>query len=90
LDDLLQDYLFLVRVGAVQLVPADMRLFVTQFAQEITSALTAHGITLQLEGLSQLGQVALHQNTFRRVLLNLVHNAIDAMPQGGTLSAVGF
>jgi signal transduction histidine kinase len=89
LDDLLQDYLSLVRVGAVQLVPADMRLFVTQFAQEITSALTAHGITLQLEGLSQLGQVALHQNTFRRVLLNLVHNAIDAMPQGGTLTLQG-
>jgi two-component system, chemotaxis family, CheB/CheR fusion protein len=89
LDDLLQDYLSLVRVGAVQLVPADMRLFVTQFAQEITSALTAHGITLQPEGLSQLGQVALHQNTFRRVLLNLVHNAIDAMPQGGTLTLQG-
>ena len=89
LDDLLQDYLSLVRVGAIQLVPTDMGVFVTQFAQEMTPALAAHGITLQPVGLAQLGQVALHQNTFRRVLLNLVHNAIDAMPQGGTLTLQG-
>ena len=89
LDDLLQDYLSLVRVGAIQLVPTDMGVFVTQFAQDMTPALATHGITLQLVGLAQLGQVALHQNTFRRVLLNLVHNASDAMPQGGTLTLQG-
>ena len=89
LDDLLQDYLSLVRVGAIQLVPTDMGVFVTQFAQDMTPALASHGITLQLVGLAELGQVALHQNTFRRVLLNLVHNAIDAMPQGGTLTLQG-
>jgi PAS domain S-box-containing protein len=89
LDDLLQDYLSLVRVGAIQLVPTDMGVFVTQFAQDMTPALAAHGITLQLVGLAERGQVALHQHTFRRVLLNLVHNAIDAMPQGGTLTLQG-
>ena len=30
LDDLVQDYLTLVRVGAIELVPTDMGVFVTQ------------------------------------------------------------
>jgi two-component system, chemotaxis family, CheB/CheR fusion protein len=89
LDDLLQDYLSLVRTGAMRLVPEDLSLVVTQFAQEMTPALTAHGITLQLDGLDRLGRVSLHQNTFRRVLLNLLHNAMEAMPQGGTLTLRG-
>ena len=89
LDDLLQDYLSLVRAGAVRLVPEDLSLFVTQLAQEMTPALTAQGITLQLNGLDRLGTVSLHQNTFRRVLLNLLHNAMEAMPQGGMLTLRG-
>jgi two-component system, NtrC family, sensor kinase len=89
LDDLLQDYLSLVRVGTARLSPGDLQTVVTQLAQEMTPALAAQGITLQLDGLDQLGRVPLHQNTFRRVLLNLVHNAMEAMPQGGTLTLRG-
>lgn len=89
LDELVEDYLSLVRVGMAQLVPEDLRTFVTQCVQEMTSALAAHGITLQLDAPAQLGMVALHKNTFRRVLLNLVQNAIEAMPQGGTLTLRG-
>ena len=88
-DDILQDYLSLVRVGALQLAPVDLGRLVTQFAHEMRPALAAHGITLQLEALDQLGMVMLHPHTFRRVLVNLVHNAIDAMPQGGTLTLQG-
>jgi signal transduction histidine kinase len=89
LDDLVQDYLSLVRVGAAQLVPGDLGTVVTQCAQEMTAALAAQGITLQLDAVDQLGLVALHANTFRRVLVNLLDNARDAMPQGGTVTLRG-
>jgi signal transduction histidine kinase len=89
LDDLVQDYLSLVRVGVAQLVPGDLGPLVTQWAQEMTPALTAHGITLRLDAVDQLGRVPLHATTFRRVLVNLLDNARDAMPQGGTLTLRG-
>jgi PAS domain S-box-containing protein len=59
-DDLIQDYLSLVRVAAIQQAPGDLERLVTQLAQEMAPALAAHGITLQMEALEQLGMVALH------------------------------
>jgi signal transduction histidine kinase len=89
LDALVQDYLSLVRVGAAQLVPANLGTLVTQWAQEMTAALAARGITLQLDAVDQLGLVAVHAATLRRVLVNLLDNARDAMPQGGTITLRG-
>jgi signal transduction histidine kinase len=83
------DYLSLVRVAAIQQAPTDLGRLVTQCAQDMTSPLAAQGIMLQLEALDQLGMVALHEHTFRRALLNLMQNALDAMPQGGTLTLRG-
>ena len=88
-DDLVEDYLSLVRGSALQQAPMDLGMLVTQCAHAIRPALAAHGITLRLDALDQLGLVALHPHSFRRVLVNLVHNAIDAMPQGGTLTLQG-
>ena len=89
LDNLVQDYLSLVRVAAIQQTPVDLGRLVTELAQEMRPALAAHGITLQLEALDQLGMVALHAHTLRRALLNLVQNAMEAMPHDGTLTLRG-
>jgi PAS domain S-box-containing protein len=84
-NDLVQDYLSLARLSTLQREPQKLGAVMEELAPEMTELLLDQGMTCQLEGVESLGQVALHRNTFRRVLLNLVQNAIDAMPQGGTL-----
>jgi signal transduction histidine kinase len=88
MDDLVEDYLSLVRVSG-QHVPVDLSLLVTQCLEDITPPLLTAAIALQLDTLDHLGTVMAHANTFRRVVVNLVHNAIDAMPQGGDAHAPG-
>jgi two-component system sensor histidine kinase HydH len=44
------------------------------------------GVNLDLRLSPQIGEVSLDAAMFRRALLNLFLNAIEAMPQGGTMS----
>src|SRR5215475_6782175 len=89
LDDLVQDYLSLVRVGTIELMPEALGPAVQAWATEFHALAAPQGVSLLMEGLAELGTVALHATTLRRAVLNLVQNALDVMPRGGTLTLTG-
>jgi PAS domain S-box-containing protein len=89
LDDLVQDYLSLVRVPDIQREVQDLGAAVQSWAAEWEDLTAAHGVTMCLESVADMGMVAFHASTLRRALLNLVQNALDAMSQGGILTIAG-
>jgi signal transduction histidine kinase len=89
LHEVVEDYLSLARLANLHRQPADLGALVETLGREHREQLGEHGIILALEGIEKLGQVFMHQNTVRRALLNLVQNAVESMPQGGTLTLSG-
>jgi signal transduction histidine kinase len=86
LHELVENFLSLARLTRLELVPVMLATFIEALNEEIEPLLSSHSIRLQQCLDADLGEVRLHTNTFRHLWLNLVHNAIDAMPNGGELT----
>jgi two-component system sensor histidine kinase HydH len=89
MHDLVQDYLSLARLVHLRWEPVDLGTMLDTLALELQEKCDMQGITLHRQGLSTLGQMMMHRNSVRRTVLNLLHNAIDAMPYGGMLTLRG-
>lgn len=89
LSDLIQDYLALAGLAGVHRELADLGVFLGECAHDMRTRAESHGVVLHLEGLTRLGRVPIHKGTLRRAILSLMQRALDAMPQGGTLTLRG-
>src|SRR5262249_50972543 len=89
LEDLVQDYLSLVRVAHIERTPQDFGAAVQRWVEEWQRLAVGRGVTIQAAGLANLGVVAFHHNTLQRACLNLIQNALDAVPQGGAITVAG-
>ena len=89
MHDLVQDYLGLARLVHLRREPVDLGTMLDTLAVELQEKCGMQGITLHRQGLTTLGQMMMHRNSLRRTVLNLLHNAIDAMPHGGMLTLRG-
>src|SRR5215468_5387021 len=89
LYDIMQDYLALARLAVVQYEPEDMSNFLRECGRVMQEPARTRGIMLHLQGLARLGAVSLHKGTLQRAFVNLLQRALDAMPQGSTVTLRG-
>jgi len=89
LHDMMQDYLTLARLADIQKQSEELGPLVEGVSMEMDEPCAARGIILRLEGLDGLGAVVIHKTTLRHALCTLIHQAIGAMPAGGTLTLRG-
>jgi two-component system sensor histidine kinase HydH len=89
LENLLQGYLLLAHLENLQRAPVDLGDVVEMLVTRLQEQLDLHNITLGLQGIKDLGLVTVHEKLISQALCNLLYNAMEAMPQGGTVMLRG-
>src|SRR5439155_24176620 len=85
LSEITATYLRFVRLPRPKLEREDLGAIATAVMEFARAELSKSGIALELAVAAGLPEVAADENQIRQALLNLVRNAREAMPSGGTL-----
>lgn len=86
LVDLSNDFLRFARVTELHREPADLGEVIARMRDFLGPTARAQGVEINWYPAADLPPVLLDKEMFEKVLLNLMLNAEDAMPQGGTLT----
>ncbi len=88
LEDLLNDFLKFARVRSLDLAPGNLNELVESVLRFFSVQVRESAVRIlpHLDG--ELPSVLLDKETLRAALLNLVKNAIEAMPGGGALTVI--
>jgi len=84
LESITEEYLRLARLPEPSLTPDDPTHLLRDTAEFVRREMDSAGVELRLDLASQLPAVAMDEPQLRQALLNLLRNAREAMPDGGT------
>ena len=84
LESITEEYLRLARLPEPSLTPDDPTHLLRDAAEFVRREMDAAGVELRLDLAAQLPAVAMDEPQLRQALLNLLRNAREAMPDGGT------
>ncbi|HEV7857390.1 MAG TPA: ATP-binding protein [Pyrinomonadaceae bacterium] len=85
IERIVRSMLARTRPGAVELAPLDLNALLLRTFDATAPALDARGVRLETELAKALPEVAGDPDRLQQVFLNLINNALDAMPGGGVL-----
>lgn len=86
LDELVEEFLSLSTIDRLQRSEADATALVRDVMDLMTPTARIRGIAISEEIDGGLPRLRLDREKMKQVLINLVRNAIEAMPEGGTLT----
>jgi len=86
LTDIANDFLRFARIKELPLVPAELGKVIEEMIDFFTPTARAANIDIKTYVPADLPQVALHKEMFEQALLNLMLNAEQAMPEGGSMT----
>lgn len=85
IETVIRDLIELARPGEVTLVSADLNAVIRTVIKPLDGRIRHRKVTAQLDLADSLPLVKLDTERFGQALLNVIVNAIDAMPAGGSL-----
>ncbi|MBU1138796.1 MAG: GHKL domain-containing protein, partial [Proteobacteria bacterium] len=85
LNNIVMEFLDFARPQMIKLTPVDINDNISKALQFIDAKLQEQKIALETDFHPKIGKISIDPDLFYRALLNILVNAIQAMPEGGVL-----